>query len=317
MQVKVSTSRIMMMVAEQQNEHEDDNVTSKRTKKVKRHRVEIGAGLRTRSRATKLPDPSQMKEPDAGATLEVNKAPVVSLKEKLNNLRNGPGSMTAYLALCEQEKLDPQKEIPREESEMQHLQSQSVEKPVDEALKRQRGQTKMNHVHNRAEKKRITLSYLNQPIADDGKLLSEFTNFLGTTEISKRNPEARQKITETHTTASTSFAQVAHMLRLEKLAKLEKEKQEKLGKMSVNGDGEGEGNGEEDPIKVSEADIYLANRKRDKNREYKLPEQVLKTVNDKINPELKLDTTEDSEKSANSEKSAEVSYEDDNDVNTD
>ncbi|KAK1360847.1 hypothetical protein POM88_045321 [Heracleum sosnowskyi] len=35
------------------------------------------------------------------------------------------------------------------------------------------------------------------------------------------------------------------------------------------------------------------------------------------NPELKLDTTEDSEKSANSEKSAEVSYEDDNDVNTD
>ncbi|KAK1374984.1 hypothetical protein POM88_031177 [Heracleum sosnowskyi] len=35
------------------------------------------------------------------------------------------------------------------------------------------------------------------------------------------------------------------------------------------------------------------------------------------NPELKLDTTKDFEKSANSEKSAEVSYEDDNDVNTD
>ncbi|KAK1387063.1 hypothetical protein POM88_015241 [Heracleum sosnowskyi] len=271
--------------AERQSDHGDDNVTSKRTKKVKRQRVEIGAGPRTRSRATKLPDSSQMKEPDEGASLQVNKVPVVSLKEKLNNLRNGPGSMTAYLALREQEKVDSQKEIPRVESEMQHLQSQSVEKPVDEAPKRKRGKTKMNQ------------------------------------EIAKKNSEARQKITETHTTGSRSFAQVAHMLRLEKLAKLEKEKQEKLGKMPVNDDGEGEGNGEEDPIKVSDADIYLATRKRDEKREYKLPEQVLKMVNDKIVDVKKTleteDTSEDSEKSANSEKSAEVSYEDDNDVNTD
>ncbi|KAK1382084.1 hypothetical protein POM88_019819 [Heracleum sosnowskyi] len=35
--------------AERQSDHEDDNVTSKRTKKVKRQRVEIGAGPRTRS----------------------------------------------------------------------------------------------------------------------------------------------------------------------------------------------------------------------------------------------------------------------------
>ncbi|KAK1388069.1 hypothetical protein POM88_016247 [Heracleum sosnowskyi] len=241
--------------AERQSDHGDDNVTSKRTKKVKRQRVEIGAGPRTRSRATKLPDSSQMKEPDEGASLQVNKAPVVSLKEKLNNLRNGPGSMTAYLALREQEKVDSQKEIPRVESEMQHLQSQSVEKPVDEAPKRKRGKTKMNQ------------------------------------EIAKKNSEARQKITETHTTGSTSFAQVAHML-------------EKLGKMPVNDDGEGEGNGEEDPIKVSDADIYLATRKRDEKREYKLPEQVLKMVNDKIVDVKKTLETE-------------VSYEDDNDVNTD
>ncbi|KAK1374776.1 hypothetical protein POM88_030969 [Heracleum sosnowskyi] len=157
----------------------------------------------------------------------------------------------------------------------------------------------------------------------DWKILLNYWGDEKVQEIAKRNSEARQKITETHTTGSTSFAQVAHMLRLEKLAKLEKEKQEKLGKMPVNGDGEGdgEGNGEEDPIKVSEADIYLANRKRDKNREYKLPEQVLKMVNDKIVDVKKTleteDTTEDSEKSVNSEKSAEVSYEDDNDVNTD
>ncbi|KAK1394177.1 hypothetical protein POM88_013233 [Heracleum sosnowskyi] len=140
-------------------------------------------------------------------------------------------------------------------------------------------------------------------------------------EIAKRNSEARQKITETHTTGSTSFAQVAHMLRLEKLAKLEKEKQEIFGKMPVNGDGEGEGNGEEDPIKVSEADIYLATRKRDENREYKLREQVLKTINDKIVDVKKTleteDTTEDFEKFTNSEKSTKVSYEDDNDVNID
>ncbi|KAK1373832.1 hypothetical protein POM88_030025 [Heracleum sosnowskyi] len=266
--------------AERQSDHGDDNVTSKRTKKVKRQRVEIGAGPRTRSRATKLPDSSQMKEPDEGASLQVNKAPVVSLKEKLNNLRNGPGSMTAYLALREQEKVDSQKEIPRVESEMQHLQSQS-----------------------------------------DWKILLNYWGDEKVQEIAKKNSEARQKITETHTTGSTSFAQVAHMLRLEKLAKLEKEKQEKLGKMPVNDDGEGEGNGEEDPIKVSDADIYLATRKRDEKREYKLPEQVLKMVNDKIVDVKKTleteDTSEDSEKSANSEKSAEVSYEDDNDVNTD
>lgn len=70
---------------------------------------------------------------------------------------------------------------------------------------------------------------------------------------------------------------------LEKLEKLEKEKlekQEKLGKMPVNDDGEG--NCEEEPVIISDADIYIETRKRKENREYKLPEEVLKMVNEKI-----------------------------------
>ncbi|KAK1380787.1 hypothetical protein POM88_027531 [Heracleum sosnowskyi] len=294
--------------AERQSDHGDDNVTSKRTKNVKRQRVEIGAGPRTRSRATKLPDSSQMKEPDAGASLQVNKAPVVSLKEKLNNLRNGPGSMTAYLALRKQEKVDSQKEIPRVESEMQHLQSYWHQVPEKQLLweyvkdkyivpdDAKPWVNKSMSDHFRSYKSRIKRDYYNTYPTDEERLshrpgevsLSDWKillNYWGdekVREIAKKNSEARQKITETHTTGSTSFAQVAHMLRLEKLAKLEKEKQEKLGEMHVNDDGEGEGNGEEDPIKVSDTDIYLAARKREEKREYKLPEQVLKMVNDKI-----------------------------------
>ncbi|KAL6535019.1 hypothetical protein OROMI_026393 [Orobanche minor] len=317
------------------------------SKKVKRQRVEIGAGPNTRLRATKVPDSSEKKKSVGDETslpVEVNEPPVFSLKEKLKNLREGPGSMTAYLKLRELEKQQLQKEIPRAESEMQYLQSQSVEPPVDEAPKRKRGKTKMNHIHNTAEKKRITLNYLNQPVADNGKLLDEFSNFLGTTvrqfvsltcaswhqvpekellweyvkdkyivpedakppnevplsdwkillnywgdekvqEIAKKNSESRNKITETHTTGSTSFAQVSHKLLLEKREKLEKEKlekQEKLGKMPVNDDVEGGGNFEEEPVKKYDAAIYIETRKRKENREYKLPEEVLKTVNEKI-----------------------------------
>lgn len=39
----------------------------------------------------------------------------------------------------------------------------------------------MNHVHTRGEKKEIILSAEGQPISDDDHLLSEFSNFLGTT----------------------------------------------------------------------------------------------------------------------------------------
>ncbi|KAL6558417.1 hypothetical protein OROMI_018767 [Orobanche minor] len=112
----------------------------------------------------------------------------------------------------------------------------------------------------------------------DWKIILKYWGDEKVQKVARKNSESRKKITETHTIGSTSFAQVAHKMRLEKLAKLEKEKQEKLEKMSVNGEGEGEvngeGGGEEDPIIVSDADIYLATRKRDKNHEYKLPEQV-------------------------------------------
>ncbi|KAL6572319.1 hypothetical protein OROMI_013277 [Orobanche minor] len=113
----------------------------------------------------------------------VNDAPraPLSLKEKLKHLRDGPGSMTAYLELREREKQQLAKEISQPDTQTPHLQSNSVDTSVEEALKRRRGKTRMEQVHNREEKKTITLNYLNQPVADNGKLLSEFSLFLGTT----------------------------------------------------------------------------------------------------------------------------------------
>lgn len=46
---------------------------------------------------------------------------MLSLKEKLKNIKEGPGSMAAYLEMRE---LEIQKEIPQAESEMPDLQSQ-------------------------------------------------------------------------------------------------------------------------------------------------------------------------------------------------
>ncbi|KAK1400183.1 hypothetical protein POM88_010046 [Heracleum sosnowskyi] len=319
---------------EQQSDREDDNVTSKRTKKVKRQRVEIGAGPRTRLQATKLPSSSEKEEATAGATslsVEVNNAPV----------------------LRDQEKQQIEKEIPRAESQTQHLQSQSDDAPVDATPKRKRGKTKMNHVHNRGEKKKGSPSIISSsPVADDGKLLSEFSNFLGTTvrqfvsltcaswhqvpekgllleyvqdeyiipedvvpwinksmsdhfrsfkgrtkrdhykpystdderlahrpeevplsdwrillkywgdekvkEIAKRNQESQNKITETHTTGATSFAQIAHKLRLEKLEKLKNLKN--LENTNVDGDAESDADCEE-LAKVYDVDVYVATRK--------------------------------------------------------
>ncbi|KAL6574731.1 hypothetical protein OROMI_012016 [Orobanche minor] len=178
---------------ERQSDEDDDNVTSKRTKRIKIPRVQtsIIARPRTRSRANILPDSSE-KEVAAGATSvpveisqcsDVNDAPraPLSLKEKLKHLRDGPGSMTAYLELREREKQQLAKEISQPDTQTPHLQSNSVDTSVEEALKRRRGKTRMEQVHNREEKKTITLNYLNQPVADNGKLLSEFSLFLGTT----------------------------------------------------------------------------------------------------------------------------------------
>ncbi|KAL6582336.1 hypothetical protein OROMI_006350 [Orobanche minor] len=174
---------------ERQSDEDDDNVTSKRTKRIKIPRVQtsIIARPRTRSRANILPDSSE-KEVAAGATsvpveYKVNDAPraPLSLKEKLKHLRDGPSSMTAYLELREREKQQLAKEISQPDTQTPHLQSNSVDTSVEEALKRRRGKTRMEQVHNREEKKTITLNYLNQPVADNGKLLSEFSLFLGTT----------------------------------------------------------------------------------------------------------------------------------------
>nr|XP_017239854.1 PREDICTED: uncharacterized protein LOC108212644 [Daucus carota subsp. sativus] len=106
-----------------------------------------------------------------------NDQPVLSLKEKLKNMKEGPGSMAAYLEMRE---LEIQKEIPQAESEMPDLQSQP-DTPDAEIPKKKRGKTRMDHVHNSNDKKIITLNELSQPVSDNSKLLSEFSNFLGTT----------------------------------------------------------------------------------------------------------------------------------------
>ena len=73
-----------------------------------------------------------------------------------------------------------------------------------------------------------------------------------------------------------------HLIQLlEKKEKLEREKLEKQGTLSVSCEGE-DGNTEEEQLKVSDADIYIATRKRDENRKYKLDELVLKKMKDKI-----------------------------------
>ncbi|KAK1399643.1 hypothetical protein POM88_009506 [Heracleum sosnowskyi] len=308
--------------AEQQSDREDDNVTSKRTKKVKRQRVEIGAGPRTRLQATKLAGSSEKKEATAGATslpVEVNNAPVVSLKENLKSLREGPGSMALYLELREKQQIE--KEIPRAESQTQHLQSQSDDAPVDAAPKRKRGKTKMNHVHNRGEKKRITLNYLKQPVADDGKLLSEFSNFLGTTvrqfvsltcaswhQVPEKGllleyvqdkyiiPEDAVPIGVTKKFRKLQKGIKSHGIKLRRPILLGPRVSPKLPtscdlknlrnlkilkKNPIDGDAESDADCEE-LAKVYDADVYVATRKRKDGREYKLPPEVLKTVKDKV-----------------------------------
>ncbi|KAK1347596.1 hypothetical protein POM88_055033 [Heracleum sosnowskyi] len=126
----------------------------------------------------------------------------------------------------------------------------------------------------------------------------EMLNVMYGKEIAKKNQESRNKITETHTTGATSFAQIAHKLRLEKLEKLKN-----LEKTPIDGDAESDADCEE-LAKVYDADVYVATRKRKDGREYKLPPEVLKTVKDKVvdvekvlqNEDLKLNI-EGSEKS--------------------
>ncbi|KAK1384162.1 hypothetical protein POM88_021897 [Heracleum sosnowskyi] len=264
--------------AEQQSDREDDNVTSKRTKKVKRQRVEIGAGPRTRLQATKLPGSSEKKEATAGATslpVEVNNAPVVSLKEKLKILREGPGSMALYLELRDQEKQQIEKEIPRAESQTQHLQSQSV--PEKGLL--------LEYVQDKYIIPEDAVPWINKSMSDhfrsfkDWRILLKYWGDEKVQEIAKRNQESQNKITETHTIGATSFAQVAHKLRLEKLEKLKNLKN--LEKTPIDGDAESDADCEE-LAKVYDADVYVATRKRKDDREYKLPPEVLKTVKDKV-----------------------------------
>ncbi|KAL8107413.1 hypothetical protein AgCh_023983 [Apium graveolens] len=161
-----------------------------RQKKAKKQRVipSNSGGPRTRGQANKLVEESQNKEPTMGSpdhVDEINETPVLTVKEKLQALKYGLGSMVAYNELRKCEKLGIHKEIPKLESGTQQVISESRglgDTPVGEARKRKRGRTKMNHVHNNTEKKVITLNDQFQPVSCGGKWsIAEFNNFLGTT----------------------------------------------------------------------------------------------------------------------------------------
>ncbi|XP_063948189.1 uncharacterized protein LOC135152261 [Daucus carota subsp. sativus] len=167
---------------EQQSDHEEDIVASKAKKKAKRVVVQTD-GPRTRSRASKMPKPCDKEVKRVGVQTdhqgndESNNVPTV---EKLKLLKSSaPGSMEKYLELREQEK---QAAIMQSQSQPENQESQPESDAPTEVEKRKRGKSKLGHVHTRGEKKEIKLSDLGQPISDDDDhLLSEFSNFLGTT----------------------------------------------------------------------------------------------------------------------------------------
>ncbi|XP_063942346.1 uncharacterized protein LOC135150128 [Daucus carota subsp. sativus] len=167
---------------EQQSDHEEDIVASKAKKKAKKVVVQTD-GPRTRSRASKMPKPCDKEvkrvevQTDHQGNDESNNVPTV---EKLKLLKSSaPGSMEKYLELREQEK---QAAILQSQSQPENQESQPESDAPTEVEKRKRGKSKLGHVHTRGEKKEIKLSDLGQPISDDDDhLLSEFSNFLGTT----------------------------------------------------------------------------------------------------------------------------------------
>ncbi|KAL6518137.1 hypothetical protein OROMI_033838 [Orobanche minor] len=171
---------------DQFSDNDQDIVTSKRKEKTKG--VVLGSGPRTRSRASRIAVPSSVKE--VNKPVEVDKdgeanddAPKVSTIERLRSMRkNAPGSMAAYLELREREKMQVAMETMESQSQADNLQTEAdATPPEEEKKKKTRGKTKLNHIHTRGEKREIKLSDLGQPVDDDDNLISEFSNFLGTT----------------------------------------------------------------------------------------------------------------------------------------
>ncbi|KAL6577016.1 hypothetical protein OROMI_011292 [Orobanche minor] len=282
---------------ERQSDEDDDNVTSKRTKRIKIPRVQtsIIARPRTRSRANILPDSSE-KEVAAGATSvpveisHVNDAPraPLSLKEKLKHLRDGPGSMTAYLELREREKQQLAKEISQPDTQTPHLQSNSVDTS--------RGEKNNYYYPFPTDEERLK----NKPeevSLSDWKVLLKYWADEKVQDKARKNAAARQRIIESHTTGPRSFAQVAHKLRLQKLEEMHNT---------------GDGDCEVEPVLISDADIYLETRKRRETGKYKvLPKEVAENFTQKIDDVkkvLKTDGVEAADKLVHGDKKHRPSY---------
>ncbi|KAK1364562.1 hypothetical protein POM88_040123 [Heracleum sosnowskyi] len=214
----------------------DETVISKKNKKVKK--VVAGAGPRTRSQASKVVD-SCDKQAHAGSfSVEENDASTVPLGEKLKNIKSkAPGSMAAYLELRELQKTQSEIELSQSQSQAEHLQSQSE-----------------------ADEERLEHRPRNIPL-QDFKILLKYWGDEDVQTIAKRNTEARSQVTDTHTAGPVSFAQICNKLVLER------------PQVDVDADQDQDQDPKEaqPPRPLSEADIFIATRKRDEKHTYKLP----------------------------------------------
>ncbi|KAK1368211.1 hypothetical protein POM88_034303 [Heracleum sosnowskyi] len=232
---------------------EDETVISKKNKKVKK--VVAGAGPRTRSQASKVAD-SCDKQAHAGSfAVEENDASTVPLGEKLKNIKSkAPGSMAAYLELRELQKTQSEIELSQSQSQAEHLQSQSEADNFFDFLRFLQNEERLEH-----RPRNIPLQ--------DFKILLKYWGDEDVQAIAKRNTEARSQVTDTHTAGPVSFAQICNKLVLER--------------PHVDVDADQDQDQDQDPDQdpkeaqpprpLSEADIFIATRKRDEKRTYKLP----------------------------------------------
>ncbi|KAK1397011.1 hypothetical protein POM88_006874 [Heracleum sosnowskyi] len=174
--------------------------------------------------------------------------------KKLKRLgTNAAGSMSAYLELRKRQQTQSQPEMMQSQSPTEIFQSQTgtPSEPKPRNWKK---------VHE----KDALLDYVMDKyiIPDEGQLW--YWGDKKVQDIAKRNSNSRKELTETHTASPKSSAQIKNKMVLEK---------------PVVDD-------EEPPAPPSVSQMYVKTRKRDENREYKLPADQIKTKIAEINKVL-------------------------------
>ncbi|KAL8101227.1 hypothetical protein AgCh_033197 [Apium graveolens] len=291
-------------------------------------------GPKTRSRTSKMSlpcdKPVNTVEPEENDASEV---PIVPIVEKLKQLKNrGPGTMERYLELRKREKeaeLEAELEVEMEgqiESLHDIFQSQQAQADAPaEKNKKPRGKSKMKHVHTRGEKREIVLSKLGQPISDDDRLLSEFSNFLGTTvrefvSLTCRTwSEVPDKeilwkyVKDKYIISKEGYKYVMIIMRdqfkgiklpsrriITESARKNAEARNKITEAHIVGprslaqvchkmaiERERLAKPVEQIVPISDADVYVKTRKREAKREYKLPTNVVEKKIEDVKKNLK------------------------------